>query len=237
MDSGLPADLRPAVALGGETGRCFGALDWAAHPLGDPAGWSAAVRAQVAAGCATLPTSTVCARLVTAMSGSDGYNDDIAIVAVRPCGTTMISHIDAIPANFAGEALANAIEHGSDRDMDRTVTIEGFAKRDEVTITVGGTGHWPTGTATDRSGNRGRGLVLIHGLADHVGTDRTPLGTRVTMTSRRRSRPTPAETDERRDIRTDRRPAPGSVARAAMTLLGLPFHDSVDAVRRAAPDG
>jgi signal transduction histidine kinase/DNA-binding response OmpR family regulator/serine phosphatase RsbU (regulator of sigma subunit) len=44
----LPADLAEAVALGGEMGSRFARYDWAAHPLGAPAGWSPQLRATVA---------------------------------------------------------------------------------------------------------------------------------------------------------------------------------------------
>ncbi len=49
MTGVLPADLEVATALGGEMGQRLAAFDWAGHPLGDPAGWSPAVRPLVAA--------------------------------------------------------------------------------------------------------------------------------------------------------------------------------------------
>jgi signal transduction histidine kinase len=44
----FPADLQAAAALGGEMGRRLLAFDWAGHPLGDPGGWSPAVKTTVA---------------------------------------------------------------------------------------------------------------------------------------------------------------------------------------------
>lgn len=53
----LPADLRAAAALGGEMGRRLLEFDWAGHPLGAPAEWSAAIRAQVSVALASrFPT-------------------------------------------------------------------------------------------------------------------------------------------------------------------------------------
>ena len=44
----FPADLQAAAALGGEMGQRLLAFDWAGHPLGDPGGWSPAVKTTVA---------------------------------------------------------------------------------------------------------------------------------------------------------------------------------------------
>ena len=166
--------------------------------------------AAAATECARLPAGAVCSALLQAMADTGGYADDVAMVAVRPCGTTPTSHVDALPAAFTemaaarerlrrwlehavpdpaaaakillatGEALANAIEHGSDRDPDRTVTIEAFAAAG-VTVTIGDTGHWTEDTTASPGAARGRGLALVNGLADHVQTTRTQLGTRLTI--------------------------------------------------------
>jgi anti-sigma regulatory factor (Ser/Thr protein kinase) len=83
-----------------------------------------------------------------------------------------------------GEALANAIEHGSCQDPDRAVTIEAFADPDAVNITVSDTGCWERDPSASRTAGRGYGLTLLHGLADRVQTTRTPRGTRITITCR-----------------------------------------------------
>jgi anti-sigma regulatory factor (Ser/Thr protein kinase) len=146
------------------------------------------------------------------MTPGQGYADDVAIIAVRPAGTTAASHVDAMPARFnelrpararmrgwlahlgtshtathdvllgTGEALSNAIEHGSDLDPHRTVSIEAFASRDEISVTVTDAGRWLKDSAASRANQRGHGLKLIHGLAKHSRTERTILGTEVTMT-------------------------------------------------------
>jgi anti-sigma regulatory factor (Ser/Thr protein kinase) len=82
----------------------------------------------------------------------------------------------------AGEALSNAIEHGSDLDPRRTVSIEAFAYGDEISMTVTDAGRWLKDSAASRANQRGLGLKLIHGLAKHSRTARTILGTEVTMT-------------------------------------------------------
>jgi signal transduction histidine kinase/DNA-binding response OmpR family regulator/anti-sigma regulatory factor (Ser/Thr protein kinase) len=165
-----------------------------------------------AAGCARLPAGQACRNLVSQMTSGQGYADDVAIIAVRPTGTTAASHVDAMPASFselrpardrlrgwlahlgtspatthdvllgAGEALSNAMEHGSELNPHRTVSIEAFASGDELSVTVTDAGRWQKDSAASRANQRGRGLRLIHGLAKQSRTARTILGTEVTMT-------------------------------------------------------
>ncbi len=171
--------------------------------------------AEAAARSAKLPADGACAALLRAMAGPEGYADDVAMVALRPCGTTAASHVGTLPAAFsemaaargrlgdwlrhvvpdagqrgkillcAGEAMANAIEHGSDRDPDRVVTVEAFAEPDTITVTVADTGGWAKDSPAGQAGHRGRGLTLIHGLADRVETARSSQGTRITIACRR----------------------------------------------------
>jgi signal transduction histidine kinase/CheY-like chemotaxis protein len=164
-----------------------------------------------AAGCAMLPAGQACRELVSQLTPQRGYADDVAIIAVRPAGTTAASHVDAMPASLSelhparvrmrswlaglgtspasthdvllgtGEALSNAMEHGSDLDSRRTVSIEAFASGDEISVTVTDAGHWLKESAASRANKRGHGLNLIRGLARHSGMARTILGTEITM--------------------------------------------------------
>jgi CheY-like chemotaxis protein/anti-sigma regulatory factor (Ser/Thr protein kinase) len=168
--------------------------------------------AAAAGGCAKLPANQACAHLLNQMSPAQGYADDVVIIAVRPAGTTAASHVDAMPASLSelrparnrmrgwlahlgtsretthdvllgtGEALSNAIEHGSDLDPHRTVSVEAFAAGDEISVTVSDSGRWLKDSAASRDTQRGHGLKLIHGLAADSRTDRSILGTQVTMT-------------------------------------------------------
>jgi anti-sigma regulatory factor (Ser/Thr protein kinase) len=177
--------------------------------------------AAAAAGCARLSAGAACAALLERMAGPGGYGDDVAMVAVRPVGTTAACHVDALPANFTemagarrrlrawlgplvtdqeqaakvvlavGEALANAIEHGSGCDPDRMVGLEAFADGEAVTVTVSDFGDWVTDSAARRSAGRGYGLTIIRGLADDVQIVPGALGTRVTITCRTGSPPQP----------------------------------------------
>jgi anti-sigma regulatory factor (Ser/Thr protein kinase) len=118
-----------------------------------------------------MPVGRACGALISQMVPGQGYADDVAIIAVRPAGSTTTSHVDAMPASFSelhpardrmrewlahlgtsratthdvllstGEALCNAIEHGSDLDPRRTVSVEAFAAAESiVTVTDPGAG-------------------------------------------------------------------------------------------------
>ena len=183
--------------------------------------------ATTAAACADLAVDAVCSRLLDRLAPPDGYTDDVAILAVRPTGTTATSFADTLPADARqmaplrdrlrgwlapfglgsrleyniilgiGEALANAIEHGSGHDPHKTVSVEVFARPDTICATVSDTGQWTSDSAAShRSAHRGRGLTLINGLADHVDAVRTPRGTHITLRYRR----TPAPTNPRSTI-------------------------------------
>ncbi len=81
----------------------------------------------------------------------------------------------------AGEAAANAIEHGGN---DAPFEVAGVVDGDEVNITVSDRGSWRE-KSPDRGG--GRGLVLIRELMDEVEVTRAEEGTTVRMKRRLRN--------------------------------------------------
>ena len=166
--------------------------------------------------CRQLPAGAVCSELLSRLAAGQGYLDDVVVVALRPTGTTGDSHVDCLAADFAqiaparhrlrawlaglnlpqtlsyevlvavGEAVNNAIEHGSARHSRRFVAIEAFAGEHQIDVSVTDSGRWSKDTTISRRIEQGgRGLTLIHGLSDQVDTVRGPLGTRVTMSFRR----------------------------------------------------
>jgi anti-sigma regulatory factor (Ser/Thr protein kinase) len=168
--------------------------------------------AATAAECAGLDTGSVCAELLKRMAPPGGFTDDVALLAVRPTGSTPRSFVRVLPAELTelsavrrqlrnwlvevcpdvsvqhdvlvgtGEALANAVEHGSERYPGTTVSLELFTGPDGIFATVGDSGRWsPDSSASQRHGGRGRGITLIHALSSHVETTRSAHGTRVTM--------------------------------------------------------
>jgi anti-sigma regulatory factor (Ser/Thr protein kinase) len=141
------------------------------------------------------------------------------ILAVRAAGTTDTSFSAVVPARLTemaplrhrlrdwlsslgldatlrynillgvGEALANAIEHGSGLDPRNSVSVEVFAGPGTIRATVSDTGQWATDSAASRrEAHRGRGLTLINGVADQVETVRTARGTHLTLRYRHPAR-------------------------------------------------
>lgn len=165
-----------------------------------------------AADCAELPVDKICTELLVRMTPPEGYRDDVVVLALRPSHAARRSFATVLPAAPAqvpvarsrlrnwlhgiavdplraddillatGEAVTNAIEHGSRNEPRKTVSIEAFVQQDTVAVTVSDTGRWVgDSSASQRNRRRGRGLSLIGGLADRVDTVRSDGGTRVTL--------------------------------------------------------
>jgi CheY-like chemotaxis protein/anti-sigma regulatory factor (Ser/Thr protein kinase) len=161
---------------------------------------------------ADLPVGDLCDELLERMAPPGGYTDDVVVLALRPCHSSARSFATAVPASLdyiaearhrlrdwisgvdvapqrasdillaIGEAVTNAIEHGSGGDATKTVSIEAFVRGHTVTATISDAGQWSgDSSASQRSLQRGRGLTMINGLADDVKTSRTPGGTRITL--------------------------------------------------------
>jgi anti-sigma regulatory factor (Ser/Thr protein kinase) len=161
---------------------------------------------------ADLPVGDLCAELLDRMAPPGGYTDDVVLLALRPCHSSARSFATVVRAELdriaqarhrlrdwlsrvaveprresdillaVGEAVTNAIEHGSGGDASKTVSIEAFVRGRSVTATVSDAGQWSgDSSASQRSRERGRGLTMINGLADQVKTARTPGGTRITL--------------------------------------------------------
>jgi signal transduction histidine kinase/FixJ family two-component response regulator len=165
---------------------------------------------------ADLPVGDLCDELLERMAPPGGYTDDVVLLALRPCHSAPRSFATVVPASLdhiagarhrlrdwlsgvdvdprresdillaTGEAVTNAIEHGSGGDAGMTVSIEAFVRGETVTATVSDAGQWSgDSSASQRSLERGRGLTMINGLADGVRTVRTAAGTRITLTFER----------------------------------------------------
>jgi anti-sigma regulatory factor (Ser/Thr protein kinase) len=146
------------------------------------------------------------------MAPTFGLEDGVA-GGLRPGGFRATSFVDVVPADLnevrparqrlrawladlglrpaqaydillgVGEAVNNAIEHGSHFDARRRVTVEGFAARGEIRVSISDGGHWERDSAASgRGADRGRGLMLMQATSDRVETVRSPMGTRVTLT-------------------------------------------------------
>jgi anti-sigma regulatory factor (Ser/Thr protein kinase) len=162
----------------------------------------------VAARCGSLPLRLL-KQAVFAELVDERATDDIALVAVRFAGSTPRVFADAMPARAAelapsrrrlrawleqvdagpeaieemllavGEALANAIEHGSS-DGAAIVRVEATTADDEIIVSVSDAGQWQPGLEGYFSG-RGRGHALMHALADAIDVDSDQHGTILTL--------------------------------------------------------
>jgi anti-sigma regulatory factor (Ser/Thr protein kinase) len=136
--------------------------------------------------------------------------DDIALVAVRTTGAAETLFVDAFPANrpdqaparqrmrewlddvgvraeqrdaillAVGEAVANAIDHGSGGDMSQIVRVEAALRDEGFIVSVSDAGRWQPGTEGYFSG-RGRGHLLMEALVDDIDIDTDQHGTIVTL--------------------------------------------------------
>jgi PAS domain S-box-containing protein len=152
---------------------------------------------------------TRAAELLQQNRASTGYQDDVALLLYRQPGPLEIelpadaSHLAATRAALrgwlaqagvdadqtlnvliaAGEALANAIEHGHRDHTKGTVTLRVSALADRLVVTVVDTGTWKQPEAPTAA-NRGRGIALMRALMNDVAIQPRATGTTVHMHAR-----------------------------------------------------
>jgi serine/threonine-protein kinase RsbW len=108
----------------------------------------------------------------------------------RTTGLSSTTADDLVLATY--EALANSSEHAYQR-RPGSIRLTTQRTNDHVTITVTDHGRWLVPAAP---GNRGRGMLLTHKLADdvHVAVDKDHLGTTIRLRWRLNA-PTPHDRD------------------------------------------
>jgi PAS domain S-box-containing protein len=145
--------------------------------------------------------------IMARLSPEGGYMDDVALLLYRQPGplqvdlgavddlaasrTALRSWLDrvGVPTDqaldvliAAGEALANAIEHGH-RETPGPVSLRAVALADSLLLTVADAGSWKE-PDEQPSLNRGRGLALMRALMHDVTIDTRTSGTTVHMHAR-----------------------------------------------------
>lgn len=149
------------------------------------------------------------ARVAAAVLPADGADDDVAVLAVRRCGTARPLHVDllAVPSSLSrvrralgawldgvglgehevvavqvavGEACANSVEHAYPADAPGRLWLDARADDDgTLTVVVRDAGHWRTPDVDP--GDRGRGLLIMRQLSRDVGVVAAATGTTVTL--------------------------------------------------------
>ncbi|WP_240529619.1 SpoIIE family protein phosphatase [Streptomyces mangrovisoli] len=157
-----------------------------------------------------LPARELADHVMAELVPSSGYDDDVALLLYRHPGPLDI----AFPAESgqlavarhalrdwltlcdlprrtaqdvliaAGEACANAVEHGHRAAPGGTIRLSARVSTETVTVTVADTGSWkPAGDPASRA-LRGRGIGIMRALSDHVTITPGPSGTTVEMHTR-----------------------------------------------------
>ena len=140
----------------------------------------------------------------------DAATDDVALVAARTVGVGAALFVDAFPALPSsasatrhrlrswleeigidrdtreaalvaiGEAVANAIDHGSRRDETLIVKVEAAIRDGRLIASVSDSGQWLPGAEGHFAG-RGRGHLIMQSLTEDVDIDTDAQGSIVTL--------------------------------------------------------
>ncbi|MEU9593937.1 SpoIIE family protein phosphatase [Streptomyces sp. NPDC048193] len=148
-------------------------------------------------------------QVMTRLAPTNGYDDDVALLLYRhpapldvafpaessqlaPVRKALRSWLDQceLPPHTvqnvlvaAGEACANAIEHGHRDAPGDTVRLRAEALVDDLRLTVADTGRWKT-PQPDVNTHRGRGVALMRALMQQVTITSGAAGTTVDMHTR-----------------------------------------------------
>jgi PAS domain S-box-containing protein len=165
--------------------------------------------AAAVAGGAEDPLEDLATTLMTTLAPPGGYGDDVAVVLyrhpapleiafpartdqLRPvrarlrdwlsrCGLAATVAQDTLVA--AGEAVANAIEHGHRDKPGQQIRLRAAVTASRLRLTVADGGTWlPPGPTP--APYRGKGITLMHAMMDNVTIDSGANGTTVTMDTR-----------------------------------------------------
>ncbi|MGW3891552.1 SpoIIE family protein phosphatase [Micromonospora chokoriensis] len=155
------------------------------------------------------PIETLATDVMDQLSPPGGYDDDVAVLLYRhpgpleldfaaertglaPVRTALRSWLERCglhPTNAynvlvaAGEACANAIEHGHRNNPGGRIRLRATATADGLHLSVTDSGHWKT-PQPDAGTHRGRGLLLMRALMDAITVTPSATGTTIDMQAR-----------------------------------------------------
>ncbi|GAB4663217.1 SpoIIE family protein phosphatase [Mycobacterium avium] len=148
-------------------------------------------------------------RIMSAVAPSGGYQDDVVLLLYRhpaplelnfPADVNQLAPARTALRNWlrrvrldpeqtlnvlvaAGEAVANAIEHGHRHSPQGTIRLGATALGDQVRLTITDTGTWKVPQATSYP-HRGRGIPLMKSLMNDVDIRSDTGGTTVQLSAR-----------------------------------------------------
>ncbi|MGW0287794.1 SpoIIE family protein phosphatase [Streptomyces sp. NPDC003236] len=155
------------------------------------------------------PVDDLATQVMARLAPTGGYDDDVALLLYRhpsplelsfPAESAQLAPVRkalrswlaqcGLPPNTvqnvlvaAGEACANAIEHGHRQAPGEAVRLRAEARVDDLRLTVADSGRWKV-PEPDRSAHRGRGVGLMRAMMQHVSITPGPSGTTVDMQMR-----------------------------------------------------
>jgi serine phosphatase RsbU (regulator of sigma subunit)/anti-sigma regulatory factor (Ser/Thr protein kinase) len=157
----------------------------------------------------TSPLDDLANQIMSRLTPSGGYQDDVALLLYRhpaplelrfPANASNLAPTRKALRSWltrarvspdqtmnvliaAGEAVANAIEHGHRYSPEGTISLGAIAFVDQVQVTVTDTGSWkpPQPTANP---DRGWGITLMRGLMHDVTINPDTAGTTVQLSAR-----------------------------------------------------
>jgi PAS domain S-box-containing protein len=144
--------------------------------------------------------------LMTTLAPEDGYEDDVAFVVYRhpaplnltfPADSAQLAPVRATLRDWlsrcglshriaqdvlvaAGEACANAIEHGHRHAPGQQVRLRAAATVNQLRLTVTDSGRWKA-SQPGKNPHRGHGIPLMRALMQHVSIEQGSVGTTVDM--------------------------------------------------------
>lgn len=156
-----------------------------------------------------MPVEDLAGAVMAKLAPAGGYDDDVALLLYRhpaplemsfpaesaqlaPVRRALRSWLDQcdLPPNAvqnvlvaAGEACANAIEHGHRHTPGEAVRLRAEALVDTLRVTVVDSGRWKV-PQPEKNAHRGRGMSLMHALMQQVTVAPGPSGTTVDMQMR-----------------------------------------------------
>ncbi|GAA3117999.1 SpoIIE family protein phosphatase [Streptomyces rameus] len=156
-----------------------------------------------------MPVDTLATEVMSRLAPAGGYDDDVALLLYRhpapldmsfPAESSQLAPVRKalrswlaqcdLPPNTvqnilvaAGEACANAIEHGHRHAPGEAVRLRAEALVDSLRLTVADSGRWKT-PQPELNAHRGRGVGLMRAMMQQVTITPGPSGTTVDMQMR-----------------------------------------------------